>query len=461
MSVDYEHPDYKKMMPIWKRCRDAACGKDAVKPYIIRLVGQSDTDYKAYQERASYFNATWRTIAAMNGMLFRKPPIVDVQASITPLLEDVTLAGCPFEIFAQEISEESLTVGRVGLLVDYPSANTEGMSAADAAQLNLRPVMQMYKAESIINWKMGRVNNKYVLIQLVLRECYYKDKDKDEFEQEEETQYRVLDLINGFYRQRLFKKEGKKDVQISGDIFPMMNNKEMGYIPFIFLSTDDLSSDVHEPVIIDLVDLNLSHFRVSAHYEHGCHWSGLAQAWIAGHTMESGQSALTFGGGGAWVFPNEGAKAEMLSLNHNFTALRDNLDAKKQEMAILGARMLTADKKGIESADTANIHRAGETSILSKTAQTLSEGLTRALRIFSDWAGVDGLATCELNREFTATVMTPQDAVAFMQLVQGGAMSQESAFNNMKRGGLYEDADTFEVEQARIGDATPTEPSIS
>jgi Domain of unknown function (DUF4055) len=388
-------------------------------------------------------------------MLFRKPPVIKAQQTILDLLKDATLAGCPFDVFAQEITEECLTVGRVGVLVDYPNQNTKGLTAAEAESLNLRPSMQAYEAESIINWKMARVNNAYVLVQVVLTECHYEPKD--EYEDEEETRYRVLDIQDGIYRQRVYRQEKGKDILLS-EYIPVMNGKPLSYIPFVFFSTDDLDSDICEPVIIDLVDLNLAHYRVSADYEHGCHFTGLPTAVITGYQPDD-STKISIGSTSPIALPDPSAKAFYLEFTgQGLTSLENNLKSKEQQMAILGARMLTADKKGIESADTANIHRAGESSILSKTAQTISDGLTRVLRIFSDWAGVSSEVSCEINREFAAMTMTPQDAVSFMQLVQGGAMSAESAFINMKKGGLYEDLDTFELEQARIGDVAPPAP---
>ena len=458
MPVDYQHPEYQEMAEKWKRCRDTAEGQDSVKSYIPQLKDQISTDYKAYQDRACFYNATWRTIAGMNGMLFRKPPVIDVSETLKPLLTDVTLSGISLDVLAQELGEQCLTVSRAGLLVDYPNQSTEGMTAADAEKLNLRPSMQLYEAESIINWKETSINNRRVLSMVVLSECF--EVPKDEFESEEEQRFRVLDLLDGVYRQRLFKVEKKKDVLLS-EHFPTMNGKKLDYIPFIFINSEDLTPDVEEPNLIDLVDLNLSHYRVSADYEHGCHFTGLPTAVISGYTKSNDNEKLYIGSTSAWVFPDPQAKASFLEFTgQGLTALENNLKNKEQQMAILGARLLTTEKKGIESADTANIHRAGESSILAKTAQTLSEGLTRALVIFSEWAGMGDKASIEINRDFSAVNITTQDAVNFMALVQGGAMSQESAFLNMKKGGLYEDSDTFEIEQARIDAMPPTAPTM-
>src|SRR5574343_763913 len=170
-QVDTQHPEYEALADKWKSCRDCVAGTDAVhaagEVYLPKLKDQTQGDYDAYKLRAQFFNATWRTISALSGMIFRKPPVIDVAASIEPLLEDVTMSGVDFNILAQRATIEILTSGRMGVLVDYPSQSVEGMTLADVASLNLRPTMNVYPAESIINWKTGRVGNKTMTTRVV------------------------------------------------------------------------------------------------------------------------------------------------------------------------------------------------------------------------------------------------------------------------------------------------------
>ncbi|MFX5760945.1 DUF4055 domain-containing protein, partial [Acinetobacter baumannii] len=83
------------------------------------------------------------------------------------------------------------------------------------------------------------------------------------------------------------------------------------------------------------------------------------------------------------------AKAYFLEFEgQGLDALEKNLSRKENQMAILGARLLEAPQKGVEAAETAGIHRAGENSVLASVAQTLSEGLEKALELFILWAGI-------------------------------------------------------------------------
>lgn len=458
-KVDTQHPKYEAQVNKWKRCRDTVAGSDAVKDagtdYLPKLKDQDNEDYKAYKTRASYFNAVWRTISALSGLIFRKPPTIEVPKSVEPLLEDITMSGVSFHEFAEDTTQEALTCWAPGILVDYPQESTEGMTKAKAEAMNRRPTMQMYPIETIINWKHERINNATVLSMVVLKEEADLEGE-NEFEHETETRYRVLDLVKSkagsyLYRQRLFRIKDKEDEQIGNDIFPLMNGKPLDFIPFY------AELPPTEPPLIDLVDLNLTHYRTDADYRHGLHFTGLPTAWIAGYQKDANEK-LYVGSSEAWVFSNPEAKAGFLEFTgQGLEGLRTALEDMKQEMAILGARLLVSEKRDAETAETAKIHKAGESSILAAIAQTISIGLTNALITFCMWAGADGDVSVELNRDFMPIGMTPQELQAVLYGWQIGApgLSDEGLFNLLKDREMIRDDVTLEEEQARIASKEP------
>ena|SRR5438067_1885142 len=156
-GVATHHPGFDLYSAKWKRVRDVSDGQDAVHlaatAYLPRLHEQSDDDYKAYVLRAGFYNATWRTIGGLLGMMFRKPPKIDVPAGINDYLPDIDLAGTSLDTLARKIAMEVLEVGRVGIMVDHPPVeNVSDLTVAAAQQQGLRPAVQTYRAESIINW---------------------------------------------------------------------------------------------------------------------------------------------------------------------------------------------------------------------------------------------------------------------------------------------------------------------
>lgn len=457
MSVTSTHPDYDEMSDTWETCRDVADGtrklREKGERYLPRLSGEDSNSYKARLGRTTLFNATWRTIMGFQGLLFRKPAVIVVPDSSLPLMEDVTASGISLRMLALEITEECLEVSRVGLWVNYPPA-APNMTQADAARLNMRPSIRMCRAESIYNWREERIYNKVQLSQVRLKETV--EIVKDEFTTETEDRYRVLDLIPDAlgrysYRVRLFEVNEKDEDVLLDTWVPMMGGQPLDYIPFYFLSTDDVSPEVDEPVFIDLIDINLAHYQLTADYEHGCHWSGLPTPVITGHTSKQGD-VLKVGGPDAIVLPNPAAKAMMLEVGtHGFAALEKNLDRKESQMVILGARLLEVQKPGIEAAETALIHRSGEQSILASMASAISTGITQALKTFVRWTGEDDSAVrFDLNREFFHAPLDPTMLTAIVSAWQGGAISAETRFKMLQKGEVYTPDADWATEEAAL-----------
>lgn len=462
-GVRTTHPEYDAMVDRWRRCRDAASGQDAVHAggtlYLPALAEEKAVDYAARVKRTSFFNATWRTISGMRGMLFRKDPTLEAPESIAALTSDINMAGTPLDTFAQRVVAEALTVGRVGLLADHPPAAESGArTVAEAQRAGLRPSLQLYTAESVINWKTARIGNATVLSMVVLREDV--SVPGDEFSHASEPRYRVLDLdAVGVYRQRVFRVNDKgDDEQVGGDIYPTMRGAPLREIPFTFIACETLEPTAEAPPLIDLVDLNLAHYMVTADYEHGCHFSGLPTLFVSGYAPPGdGTGVIYIGGPTANCLPDPQARAEIVQVNGDFAALRANLDDKQAQMAILGARMLEAQKIAAEAAETVGQHRKGEESLLAATGKTIGMGLTRALTWFARWAGVDAEVSYRLCTDFMPEGLSAQELTAMVGAWQAGmpGYSDQGVFAMLQRRGAVAPDATFDEEQARIEDRGP------
>ena len=452
MPVNTKHPEYTESHQSWEDCEHAVEGQREIHEcgvkYLPRLSGQSDDEYKAYKQRALFYNATARTVDGLTGMLFLKPPKVEYPTAMQGIIDDISMSGLSLHQFAEMVADDIVVFGRCGVLVDYPPI-TNASTMAEAVQLGARPYATKYEAEAIINWKTKRVNNVQMLSMVVLKES--AEIAKDEFESEAVTRYRVLDLTDSGYRQRVFEEDKLgKITQIGDDIYPLMNGNTMSFIPFEFIGVRDNSPCVDKPPLLDLVDVNLSHYRTSADLEHGRHFTGLPTPVVSGVQLESGQS-LSIGSAKAWVFPDPQAKAAFLEFTgQGLGELREAMREKESMMATLGARMLAPETKGVESAQTASIHRAGENSVLASISQSISISLTRVLAWLRDWSNATGDVSVELNRDFVPPTMTAQDLTALVQAWQSGAISHNSLFEQLKQNDIIAADKTFEDEQELI-----------
>lgn len=464
MGVSHQHPDYARLAPLWKRVRDCIAGEHAIhaagKTYLPALKDEADSDYKARLKRSDFWNATWRTIDALGGMAFRKSPNIDVPPAIEPYLADITLAGLSMDGLAKEAVEEVLGPGRVGVLVDHPPApeNVTAITVEAAQRLGLRPTLQLYPAESIINWKHARINNAWALSLVVLKEA--AAVPKDEFEDEVEDRYRVLDLAGGKYRQRLFRVVEGKDVQIGGDIYPLMAGKPLGFIPFSFIGTGGRGDCIDDPPLIDLVDKNIAHYQVNSDLRHGAHYTALPTLFLAGIQQDEKAEPIYIGGSKAIVSPYAEARGEFVEYKgQGLDALQRMLDRLERQMAILGARMIADEARQAETLGATQIKRAGENSVLAKIVQSVSEGLEWALRVFAEWAGAKGEVVYHINRDFLPAMMDAQTLNALFAGVQGGHISQREAFELLQRGDVIDGDKTFEEHQEETEAQSPPRPA--
>lgn len=467
-QVDFQHPQYTQWVSKWTKCRDCVEGEDRVKDqqelYLPKLSEQDPYEYKAYRDRASFYEATGRTVKALSGAIMRKPPEVDGPDSLEEILEALGVNGEPLTGLVTQEIEDVLTTGRVGLYVDAPA---EGDDAP--------PYVALYFAENVINWRFTvDAEGKRVPSLVVLRERNEVPDDSDPFRLVVKEQYRVL-LLEGddpdswVYKVEVWEKQqttqNGKTVTVwksVSETYPKKKGgKTLNYIPFLFVTPSGVSPLVERPPILGLANLNLSHYRSTADLEHGCHYTALPTAWASGFDLGN-KTKLKIGSATAWISENENAKVGYLEFSGaGLSAIEKRLDRKEQQMAVLGARLLEGQNPtGVEAAETVKLRHAGEHSVLSNVAIACSQGMTQALRWVADWLGETADPediTLELNTDFNTVGLDSGLLLALMQAVQSGNLSWDSWFYNLKRGELLPDGRTKDDELELI-QANPVTP---
>lgn len=466
MSITNSHPDYTSKSPQWRRLREATSGRDAllasdlgrgltsVGHYIPPLSGQAPEEYHSYASRAVWFGATDRTINGLAGLIFARDPVIDVLPSLTAIADDVTSSNVSARAFAQQLVYEELTIGRVGVLVEFPSTSTDGMTEAQAAQANARPYLTMWPAESILDWRMGSVagiGHRLTFVKLV--EMVEVD-GANEFTRKTIQKIRVLDLVDGAYRQRVFID----GVQV-GEVIPRANGAEFPFIPFQIVG----GVDVRKPLLLDLCDVNLAHYRMMADYMHGLHFAALPTPVIAGYSPSPGDAPFKIGGASAWVFPDPSAHASMLEFQGaGMGAIKNALDDFVAQMAVLGARMLVDGGRGAnETATGAELKTAGERGTLASVARDVSDTMRQAiawLSLFTRTPTQPSDIQFSLNTDYRLGSIDPQMLAQLMTGVQAGIMPMSVFFNALRVGGMAPDGMAFDDYMGQLETLQPVAP---
>lgn len=431
-------------MPKWEKCRDVIKGEDAVKArrttYLPKLSGQDEQDYKDFILRAQFYNATGRTLDGLVGMLGRKPVLIKVPKGMEKYLDNVDGKGHSASQFFLMCAKETLITNWGGILVDMPKVDNV-VSQSDFENLGLYAYMSYYKAENCTNWmwrNQGRQQNlKYVILKepTSIEMPDYRSQVKD--------YYRVVEIDeNGNYKQVLYDDKDEP-IEISE---PKNKKGNFKQIPFRFLSKQE---EPEEPILLDLANVNLSHYRKSADLENGGHLTGVPTPWGQGFDPEIDpvtQKPKPFELGGArFKYLPSGASVHYLEFSGSgCNLLRTMMNDDEERMATLGARIIAQQKRGVEAAETAKIHNAAENSVLADYANNLSEIFSQLLKIYLEWSTGTELnqedVKVTINTDYDVATMSTAELTALVSLWQNGGIAKSDLFRNLKEGEIL-DAD--------------------
>jgi hypothetical protein len=339
-----------------------------------------------------------------------------------------------------------MITGCGGLLTDYPSQGGAGLTEADVRQMELRPTIAFYPAESVINFKTIMVGGKAMLSLVVLRE--YEAIPKDEYEDRLEVRYRVLRFDEkGFYIQQVFDQDGKL---VGEPIIPLQGNgARWEEIPF--------KLTLGESPLYDLAMVNIAHYRNSADHEENLYIHGQGTLFINPGEMtaeqfnEANPDGVQVGSRRGHVLGN-GGSADMLQIEAN-SAVAKAMDDKEAQMIMLGARLITIKAQN-QTAEAARIAASGEHSVLSDLVGNASEMIEASLEFAAIFAGADPeKVTYQLNDDFWDVSADPSTIMSSIQLLDRQVIAKSDFRTHLRKVGWLEQGRTDEdideeVEQA-------------
>lgn len=448
MPADSRHPDYTAKIARWTMNEDAFIGEDAVKSqgqtYVTSPSGFADAEYIRYISRGKWFGATARTIAGTTGAVFQKPPAIEATPEVEQHMQNITLSGISSDVFASDLFSQVQLIGRFGVLLDFNASLR-------------RPYWVGYRARDIINWRIETIDGIPTLTMVVVEEIV--DEPVDQFEVIRQCRYRVHHINeDGNYQVSVFNESmiaGRRVVQQTEIYIPTRRLRPLDFIPFQFFGATDLTPSITKGPLDDLVNVNYSYYRHSVDFEQGLYLTAMPKYVITGHSLAEGEQ-VPVGSLSAWTFPNPEARATILEFaGQGLQSHERAMETDKQEMAILGARLLEDMPSTQETLGAVALRHAGESGSLKSIANLVSEGLTKVLRLHHWWHGASENTNDErfnfaLNTDFSTTKLQPQELQALMALWQGGAISKQTLFWNLKQGEVIPAENEFEDEESLI-----------
>lgn len=475
MKINFIHPLLAKWLPIYKRIRAAIEGEDAIKLLGVEVLpmpnayDQSKANvcrYTNYLFRAVWYAATGRTLQGLVGFVFSKDPMLKLPETLADMEHDVDGRGVTLVQQSKQALNRVLSLGRCGLLVDYPTVS-QPLTQEDVSTQRILPTVCFYEPENIINWHEKKVGTRMVVDMLVLREVVEVQKD-DGYSFDYETRYRALRLtaegVTG-----VVVVEGKQDATSKEVELTLIESYSVidktgapfKQIPFIFLGSENNDPVIDTPPLNDMVTLNCAHFRNSADYEEACFIMGQPTPYVTGVTQQwladvlKGEIQL---GSRVFIPLPQGAMAGLLQVAPN-TMPKEAMELKEKQMVALGAK-LVQNLEVQQTATQATMDYTSEVSSLVAAANNVFLGY----KIAFQYAGLFvGTGTIEFEFELAESLnlksITPEQAQGLITLFQEGLLSFEETRWSLSKAGVawQEDAAVLAEGEKRKQEAADRE----
>jgi hypothetical protein len=438
------HPMVLMMWEDWRMVRDCCEGERAVKDaetlYLPAQEGMEDGEYAAFLERATFFNFTDRTRAALVGTIFRRSTSMkNIPERAKPLLERFSIDGAPFHRVMTAVALELITTGRYGALVDLP----------EAPSTTPVPFVRLFAAEDILDWEIAfnEASQKRELSKIVLREhvpqvnqtglkYYYWN-------------YRVLQIVNGEVIQSYYQGDKqnaslqKKDQLWSRPI--SVRGKALTSIPFhLFnvLKGGNNAWDVANSPLLEIARLNISHYRSSAQLEHGLFFTAMPVFYVE-KTGEGGND-YQLGPSRVWEI-EKGGKAGLIEFNGNGLKFLENALENKEAMAAsLGGRLLGVTTRSTSESDNSlKLKDRNEQTMLLDVVEELDRGSHIITGWVFDFANIpEGEwkdRDISHNRDFLFDSIGSREFRALAQMYKDGVIPIDVVYLYLRKGDMIPD----------------------
>lgn len=426
------HPDYKYWAQHWQAIRDAEIGEVEIKRkgqrYLPKLQSQDAQQYARFLDRATFYNMTSRTLQALYGTVFRRnPKVTGFDKNLEQRSKRFSKTGLSLHLTAKTIVKEVLALGRHGCLVD---ASPDGRGGAYVA---------MYTAENILDWETEEIDGRIQYTRVVLREIV-AHRDNPVAPYRYKARYRVLVLQPSeegwIYEQHIFEHDdargGVPNLEgIPDDIkVPMVRGQPMPYIPFIAFGPFDNTANAQKPPVLDIVTLNLSHYRSYADLEQGRFFTATPVYYVNGRQEGESSGEYYIGPDVVWELGAEGKAGVIEYQGQGLRFLESALSIKESQIAAIGGRLMPGSANSpSESGESLQLKEQNEYTLLLNLVDCLDEGMTELLGWWADWnnASTDVVSRVqfEANRDFLTTTVGAREFRAIHQMYSEGAIPLE------------------------------------
>lgn len=485
MAINSTHPDYDAHLEDWLMLRDAYEGERRVKSkgttYLPATPAQvldgmdagkpGRIAYESYLKRAKFPDYVADAVEHYVGLLHQKEAEIELPDGMAGMLERATPSGESLQDLLRRINEQQLSVGRLGLMLDWPISG-------DSASL---PYIALYYTEAARNWDESDDGEGFNALQLVvLDETGPVREENLEWVTRERYRVLVLDvpyvpeapvseatLAQGaepgvqdaterqdaavVYQQGVFNtQDSGQNLDRSQLIVPMYRGRALEQIPFVFINSKDIVATPDKPPLLGLGRASMTIYRAEADYRHTLFMQGQDTFVTIGTVTQNGEhvtgdDALRVGAG-AHVALDAGGDAKYVGVGADGLAeQRTSLENDRKAAESRAGTLISPSAGRQESGEALHTRIAAQTTNLTQVAKSGAAGLQAILRIAAQWMGLDPQKVVVTpNTDFAPVVLSGQETAQLMGAkAMGLPLSRRSIHGVLRDRGLTQfDYDT-------------------
>lgn len=426
------HPEYQYWRLDWVKIRDCLAGQRVIKYkgtlYLKKLPGSEKTEYEDYLDGAVFFNMAAQTLKSMTGQVFRRPPVIKkFPAKFKEALANgIGRDQSTHVAFTKTVVSEAISMGRYGVLVDAP-ASTSPVA---------KSYMVGYAAENIMDWTIESIDGRQLITRVLLREWQRQQlpipgdekgvvyRNPYTWPYHYKAYYRELLLVDGDtpsglkYIQNTYIEDptGAPETTVE----PTINGNPLEFIPFVFFGASGNTADTEKPPLLDICDLNLSHYRSYADLEHGRKYTALPVYYAQGQDG-AGASEYHIGPNTVWEVPNGSIPGILEYKGEGLKALENALQSKESQIAAIGGRMITGSASrgaGGENEKQTKQREDAEQSILIDVIGAVQDGMSLCMRYWLMFRDFPLSQSWELSYEINTDFLSAQIGAREMRAIQ-------------------------------------------
>lgn len=433
---EYSHPDLVRMRLKYQRIRDCLTGNVKAQgtmylpdPSEVREDPAIKRErYEKYLQRATFLPVTRRTLQGLVGQVFVRKPVINSGNLPAAVMKSISVQGLDLSSYANCVLNETIATGR-GIVV---------VGVNDKAQAAM---MDYVEADNFLTWAelpygvvddLGR-NIGSVVVRMFTSQL--SDNGITPVMVARLAQYR-LDS-RGFAYVRLCTSA--TDSTAWSNYVPIVaRGVHLRHLPVYPVGADDNTLRISVPPLLELSDLNLSHFINSADYEEHVNIAGQVTTVVSGLEQKwydkNINGKIAFGVRAPIPLP-AAAKAYLLQAQANSTA-KEAMDKKEAQMVAVGARLIE-QRQVRRTATESNIEAESYHSILGHIAINVANAISAALvDLGAYYEGDSSKNSIALNTEFGIVATSAEHRRLLIEEWQKGLRSFSETRRALR---LYDD----------------------